>query len=341
MPIGPVSDSHREINVVEPISPAFEHVKRMLFKPFDIGKWFVIGFCAWLAFLGESGGGINGNFGGNDFNKTSHHAQENFQHDYSAAQHFVLTNLIWIIPAAAFLILFCLALWAVILWLNSRGKFMFLHCVALDTAEVTAPWAKYHDEGNSLFWFRVVLTLVGMVLGLPIIVLIAVLVLQMLLHGMPNPAGILIAIGLGIFFVLLAIVFAIIQKFTADFVVPIMYLRRLRCVAAWKEFYGLLAAWPGQFTLYILFQIVIGIAIAAIVFAAVILTCCIAGCLMAIPYIGTVLLLPVLIFKRSYSLYFLQQFGPNYDVFPAAPPPSPTPPPSGGLQPLLPAQPAG
>ena len=55
-PIKPVTTRPVEINVVEPISPALERVKRMLFQPFDLGKWFVIGFCAWLACLGEGGG---------------------------------------------------------------------------------------------------------------------------------------------------------------------------------------------------------------------------------------------------------------------------------------------
>jgi hypothetical protein len=36
---------------------------------------------------------------------------------------------------------------------------------------------------------------------------------------------------------------------------------------------------------------------------------------MIIPYIGTVLLLPVAVFKRSYSIYYLAQYGPPYDVF--------------------------
>jgi len=52
------------------------------------------------------------------------------------------------------------------------------------------------------------------------------------------------------------------------------------------------------------------------VLIVVLMTCCIAGCFMAIPYLGTVLLLPVLIFYRAYSLHFLAQFGPEYDVFP-------------------------
>ena len=75
-----------------------------------------------------------------------------------------------------------------------------------------------------------------------------------------------------------------------------------------------------MFALYILFQIVLGMAIGVIVFGAVVITCCCALFLLAIPYLGTVLLLPVLVFKRSYSLYFLRQFGPDYDVFPPASP---------------------
>ena len=96
----------------------------------------------------------------------------------------------------------------------------------------------------------------------------------------------------------------------------------------------MLARRAGLFTLYILFQIVMGMAIAVIVLGAVLITCCMAGCLMAIPYLGTVLLLPVLIFKQSYPLYFLRHFGPDYDVFQSA---SPAPPATGlSTQPDLP-----
>jgi hypothetical protein len=108
-----------------------------------------------------------------------------------------------------------------------------------------------------------------------------------------------------------------------------MFLRGGKCWAAWKEFYGLLSANPGQFALYILFQIVLSMAIGVIVLGAIIITCCIAGCLMALPYLGTVLLLPVLIFKRAYPLYYLAQYGPEYDVFPP-----PAVPPVPGASPL-------
>jgi hypothetical protein len=332
MTIGPITNSHREISVTEPVSPALERVKTMLFKPFDLGKWFTIGFCAWLAFLGEGGsgsGGFNNTFNNNFNTNNGGSAGESFRHTYHQARDYVMNNLDWIIPAAAGAVILLLALWLLILWLSSRGRFMFLHCVALDKAEVAEPWNKFEREANSLFWFRLVLGLIGMVLMLPMLAIIAGMIVRMVLRGEADAAGIMVAAGLGLVFLLLVIVFALIHKFTTDFVVPILFLRGGKCLAAWREFFGLLADNAGLFTLYILFQIVLGMAIGFIVLGAILITCCIAGCLMMIPYLGTVLLLPVLVFKRSYPLYFLRQFGPVYDVFPSAPPA----PPVTGLQP--------
>ena len=330
MTIGPVTNSHLEISVTEPVSPALERVKTMLFKPFDPGKWFTIGFCAWLAFLGEGGGGrINSGFNNNVNIGNQNQAGESFRHGYHQARDYVLNNLAWIVPAAVAAVLLLLALWLLILWLSSRGRFMFLHCVALDKAEVSEPWSRFEREANSLFWFRVGLGLIGMVLMLSMLAVMTAAIVRMVLHGEADAGGIMLAAGLFLCFLLAAIVFALIRKFTMDFVVPILFLRGGKCLTAWKEFWGLLADNAGLFTLYILFQIVLGMAIGIMVLGAIIITCCIAGCLMIIPYIGTVLLLPVLVFKQSYPLYFLRQFGPGYDVFPPA---SPAPPVTG-LQP--------
>src|SRR5208283_178902 len=162
MTIGPVTNSHREISVTEPVSPALERVKTMLFKPFDLGKWFTIGFCAWLAFLGKGGGGggFNSAFN-NHINNDSGSAGDSLRHGYHQARDYVLNNLDWIIPVTVAAMILLLALWLLILWLSSRGRFMFLHCVALDKAEVAEPWNKFEREANSLFWFRLVLGLIG------------------------------------------------------------------------------------------------------------------------------------------------------------------------------------
>jgi hypothetical protein len=148
-----------------------------------------------------------------------------------------------------------------------------------------------------------------------------VLIMRMVSSGRPDPAAIMIAIGLFLFFLAAAILFALIRKFTMDFVVPILFLRGGKCLPAWREYLGLLKRRAGLFILYILFQIVLVMVIGVIVLVALLVTCCFC-CLALLPYVGTVVLLPVLVFQRAYSLYFLAQFGAPYDVFqtvPAAP----------------------
>ena len=118
--------------------------------------------------------GFNNAFNNNNSNNNGGPAGDSLRHGYHQARDFVLDNLDWIIPVAAAAMILLLALWLVILWLSSRGNFMFLHCVALDKAEVGEPWNKFGREANSLFWFRLGLGLIGMVLMLPMLAAIAV-----------------------------------------------------------------------------------------------------------------------------------------------------------------------
>jgi hypothetical protein len=101
-----------------------------------------------------------------------------------------------------------------------------------------------------------------------------------------------------------------------------MSLRGKTCLGGWAEIRPLLTAHLGSFVLYFLFQIVLALAIVMLVLVVVLITCCIAGCLLILPYLGTVALLPVLVFKRAYSLHYFAQYGAEYDVFlrPAPPP---------------------
>ena len=315
MTIQPLSNRPREISVTEPLEPAYERVKRMLFKPFNLNKWIVIGFCAWLAGLGEAGGGSGFN-GGDHFGGNRSQAAGQLRHVYHQARDFVLVNLAWIIPVACLLLVVGLALWLLVLWVNSRGKFMFLHCVVWDVAQVEAPWTKFAAAANRLFWFRLVLGAVGLVLMLPLLAFLGADILRMVLRGGADVAGVIAAIGLGLVFLGVSLVFGLIHKFMVDFVVPIMFLRGDSCLAAWRELGGLLAGHFWHFVVYLLFQIVLAMAIGVIVLLGILVTCCIAGCLLMLPFVGTVLLLPVLAFKRAYPLYYLAQFGPQYDLFP-------------------------
>lgn len=96
-----------------------------------------------------------------------------------------------------------------------------------------------------------------------------------------------------------------------------MYLHATSCLEAWRRVLELLSANKIRLFLYLLFQFVIWLAIGALIVAAACITCCCACCLFMLPYVGTLVLLPVLVFARSYSLYYLAQYGPEWDVFAA------------------------
>lgn len=309
------------ISVTRPVEQAVERVKQVLFRPFDAGKWFAIGFCAWLAYLGQGGTGFNFN----TFGKR-HAGGLDFREAFDRVHDYVTANLYWIVPVAAAVILFGFALWVLLTWLHSRGEFMFLHCVVVNRAEIALPWSEFAREGNSLCWFRLGLGLLSMIVVWPLLILGGLGIFHMAMDQSWNFRGVAIAIGYGLAIILAAIVVGIINKLTGDFVVPIMRLRRKRCRAGWADTRRLFAPHLGKLVFYFLFQLVLFIAIAFLVVAAVLVTCCLAGCVLALPYLGTVLLLPVLVFKRAYSLHYLAQYGAEYDVFlPPGPPPGAAP----------------
>jgi hypothetical protein len=301
---GPAEGSNQQyISVIDPITPAIEHVRMMLFRPFDLSKWMILGFCAWLATLGQGGGG-GGNGGGHG----------NFQ-GFSDVKEAVMSHLPLIIILAAIIVPIIIIVGLVLCWLRSRGQFMFVHCIAGNKAEVVVPWNKFSRHGNSLFLFRIVLGLIYLVvIGLPIAVAIAA---GIALHATGIVAAAVAALIAAIFTVIaLAVLFSVISKFTADFVVPIMLLHTASSVAGWRTFLTLLGANKARMFLYILFQILISVVIGFIVFAICLIgcCCCCVSVLLFVPYIGTVILLPIIAFKRAYSLFYLRQFGPQFDV---------------------------
>jgi hypothetical protein len=301
--------SNIQVSVIDPVGKALGKTKQILFSPFEWSKWFAIGFCAWLAFLGEGGGG-NGGGGGNNG------GGPNFGH----IRHSIESNLYWIIPVGIIVLFIVVAICLGLLWLRCRGKFMFLYCVAKNKAAVVYPWTEYSRESNSLFLFKITLWLLSMVCIVPIVIGWIVVIIPIVHAERFLPAAIGIIAVMTLVTLLAMIVFGIIIKFTEDFVVPVMFIHRISCIEAWKRTGNLLKANIGRFVLFILFVIVLSLAIGTILVAAAIATCCCACCFMMLPYLGTVFLLPIFVFKRSYSALYLAQYGPEWDVFAEAKP---------------------
>jgi hypothetical protein len=98
-----------------------------------------------------------------------------------------------------------------------------------------------------------------------------------------------------------------------------MYKHKIGATQAWGRFLSIFRQHPFHFILYGLFVfILIVLAISTIVIACI-LTCCIGLILFIIPYIGKVLTLPVWYTFRAFSLEYLAQFGPDFELFPPLP----------------------
>jgi hypothetical protein len=293
------------LSVVDPVSPSIERTKQTLFDPFDFGKWLRLGLCAFLMSLGQGGGGGSSGYHGGGGNGGG-------GSDFDPVFDWLRENLPLVILIAAGLFLLFLAFGLLLTWLSSRGHFMFLDGVVNDRGAVVAPWNEYRREANSFFLFRVCLGLFIFLVVIVVLALCGVVAWPAIQAREPGPS-LFLAIGLG---VLLLLPFALLMGFVGtlldDFVKPIMYLRRVGVREAWGIFNDqMFSGRVGTFVLYFLFKIVLGMAVATIAFAATCLTCCI----VAIPYVGTVILLPLFVFLQAYPLYFIQQFGPEWQFF--------------------------
>lgn len=298
------------IQFFDPISRGWKRMTIALFKPFDIGKWFVVGFTAFLAEL------LDGNGGGNGFSnigkKGNFHEFVDFPYRAKAwiLDHPDLFTLIIIG------VVFLFALIIVLTWLSSRGKFMFLDNVVHNRAKVTKPWYDYRIQGNSLFVWRFVF---GLICFAAIILFVAVFFISAYNHyeGDFKPAANVASIvGFAFLFVFTIIVIAYISLFLDHFVVPIMYKHNLTAVQAWNKFLSLFSKHWIYFLLYGLLILFLYIFVVIFVIFAGLFTCCIGFLLLIIPYINAVVLLPISYWFRAFSVEFLEQFGPDFEVFP-------------------------
>jgi len=116
--------------------------------------------------------------------------------------------------------------------------------------------------------------------------------------------GVLVMICLGL-------VAAFVALMLEGFVIPIMYKFDLKATEAWRYFLPWIKSRPLSFLLYGLFVFVLGFLVVVLFGLMCVVTCCV----VALPYVGTVILLPIWVTYRLFSVEFLAQFDPGFDLF--------------------------
>jgi len=300
-----------EIEFFEPLSRAVKRTRQALFMPFDLNKWLVIGFNAFLAGLADWNHGSGGTRGRDRMSFGE------FLDFPRRAWAWLTSHPGWFL-AIGFIAVFILILGAVLLWLSSRGTFMFLDNVVRNKAEVGAPWRQYARAGDSLFLWRLVFSVVTLAIfaafGVAFFATGAGLYGRTRFSPLPIPW---IALMAAVFLLLIAVA-GYISLFLKDFVAPLMYKNGVAATQGWSLFLALFDRHPLVFIGYGLFVFVLLIAFVVVVIMAGLVTCCIGWFLLVIPYIGTVVMLPFWYALRAFSLEFLAQFGPEYALFPPA-----------------------
>jgi hypothetical protein len=293
------------IDFERPIRQAWERTRARLFAPFELKKWLWLGFGAWLAsFLTGGGPSFNFSFPGK--------ARGNAQEWLGALDPLTTVAIACGVVLAVGLLLIAL------MWVGSRAQFLFLDNILRDHAEIRRPWREFRARGNRFFVFYTWVVSIPAVLAL-LLVFAALLVFWPELTTLTWPAwGRLIpwiaALGaLGG----LTLVWSIAMLFYRDFGVPILYASDCAAGEAFRRVWEIARARPGDCALYLLVRIGLGMAFLFLSMAVTLITCCVGG----LPYVNSVLTLPLWVFRQSFVLDCLAQLAPEYTLWREEPPP--------------------
>lgn len=322
------------INFTRAFDLAWERMMVILFRPFDLGKWCVIAFSAFLAGLLSGGNSFNTSFRNNFKGTSSTSGNLSVQQLQTGVSHFfssMQAGLVILLVAGVFA--FVAAFILLILWLGARGQFLLLDNIVRNRPAIAAPWKAYARLGNEVFVLYLVLFAISFAILLVLLVPAVLLCLPLFEHGAwPVGTALFGLIALGVVYLAVTLVLDCVMFIFREWGVALMFRNGIGAKAAFMETLALVRRHPGPTALFILlrFALWIGLVVLSLV------TCCLScSCLAIIPYVGTVVLLPALIYIRCFSLDCLAQFGPACDAWtvdvptgaaqpaPLSPPPPP------------------
>ena len=328
------------INFSQAFDLAWERMEVILFRTFDLAKWFVIGFSAFLAGFLYGGNGFNSlgapslpshndsrftsyapSHPGHDFvllnGWFSHHSdQAQFQnYGYHYQYHYSLPGMVGAGFSATFMIIFyvlVIGFSLLIGWLGARGQFLLLDNVVRNRGAIAWPWRAYARLGNGLFLFNLLIGIAFFVVTIPLDV-VGFYIFSPLSQQHRWPEGNEVPL-VALFSIVCLVVFAgwlILMYLFLELGVPLMFRHGLTARAAFGATLKLIRDHTWMIFLFVLLRIALAFAFWIVSITMCCATCCVGG----LPYLGTVALLPALLFLKCFSLNFLAQFGPEYDVW--------------------------
>ena len=287
-------------------SQAYSRTVSVLFKPFDMTRWFSMGFCSWLAYIGTESFNFNGLNSG-DSGVAKQQVDGMLDKLSTASLHPGLVAL----AVGLMLLSLLFALW--LCSLRSRGDFMFLHRWYRPDAPVRQCWLASQESGRELFRWRLCFFLVAFLLFALDAVFAYIYILKpYLAAGKAWSAALLTpTVTCVTSAVLLGLAVQLVAHLAQAFVVPVMYWHGVTASRAWLVVFALCNQYPGAVLGYLFWGLLCGLAAGTAVALFGLLTCCIGFIPMILPYFGAVMLLPIYLFFRGYAVCFLSLWRPE------------------------------
>ncbi len=293
----------------------------ILFRPFDLAKWFVIGFSAFLAGLLSGGNGFNGSFN-RQGNLSMPNQQTLNQSMNSAISTFSSFQTGFIAVLVCCAVVFGLAVAVLLYWLGARGQFLLLDNIVRNRGAIAEPWHRYARQANRVFIFHLICLgaslAVMLVLGVPAVLIGLPAITH---HTWPKGPALGALLGLGAIYFVFGVLFFCFVFLFREWGIPLIFRRDLPLWQAVGETWEIIRRWPGPTLLFLLLRVALALGLIVIS----LLVCCLTCCVAALPYLGTVVLLPALIYIKCFSLDCLAQLSPAYEVWTVDVPPPPGP----------------
>ncbi len=362
------------ISAIDAISPAFEHSRQQLVRPFRAGQWAKLGLVGLLA--GEMGSGGGGGCNPGSFRMPHpNHTQRLLDTGFPAITPALTASLIAVLIVTGFF------LFIFFLYVNSVMRFVLFDSVVAKECRIWPSWVRRQGPGRRFFVWQILLSL-GSIMGFTILVGIPA-GFAFLVGWLKAPKEHMIPLilgGMALFFVLFVFVMLLllIHVMTKDFVVPQMALEEIGAFEGWRRLWLQIKTEKLGYAGYIGMKIVLAIGaaiilgiVSGIVFllflipigglgAVAVIGGMAAGltwnlytitlaivvgsiAIFSLLYVISLVSVPAVVFFPAYSIYFFAARYPALDalIHPAPPvvlppPPPPDEPPPPEPPPLLP-----
>ena len=258
------------ISAIDAIGPALRRTKTFLFQPFRFTTYLKLCLVAVIT----EGFGANANFSApGPFGSHSGHSHFADAPSSFTPRAFLTPAHIAVIMAAALLVI---AIGLLILYLVTRLRFAYFHCLVHNTRQIRPGWHLYRAQAIRFYWLNVVVGLCFLLLAASVVAPFAAGIWRILHHtpagSQPNIAlfvSLLLPFFLSVF--LLVLVFFAADLVLRDFILPHFALENATSGQAWRAVWARIKAEKAPFFVYALLRLILPIAAVIALFIVLII----------------------------------------------------------------------